>query len=390
MNTRSALGADVAVHLSLIKSLDPLHIEVYVATNSNCRDHDKILFELKSLPEGRLSVHDLGHEVSSAGSSLPGKMLGLAKNAPALLSLCKLSLWIRKNGIKLIHSTDRPRDAVFAALLGKMSGCKHVVHAHISWHPYMGARLNAILNSCAGLITISEFTRKSFADAGVSPSSIHMAHNATDPQLFDPDTIEAGSFRRKFGIDSETPLIGIVARIMVFKGHLELIEALALIRDSIPDVKLAIVGVEDTMGAEAGMSFSDRLREQITAHRLEENVIWTGWIDAMPEVMRDLDALAMPSYDEPFGLAVTEAMAMQTPVVGFAAGALPEIITDGVEGSLVPPRSSEALAKALINILQNRSYAREMGIKGRERILKQFTPEAQAQKVESIYASILS
>ena len=341
LNTRSALGADVAVHLSLVRNFDPARVEVFVATNRHSRDLDKTLKELNCVSPDRLKVVDLGHEISTAGGGAIGKAKGALKNLPALFSLLRLVPWIKKNGIQIIHSTDRPRDAIFTALLSKWSGTRHILHAHINWYPYLGKGIESAIKSCSGMIAVSNFTRNSFVEGGVLSSRICVAHNATDTTKFDPDRTQCGLFRREQKIPESAPLIGIVARIMIWKGHLELIEAFAGVKRCVPEARLAIIGEEDLLAAQAGKPFGEMIREKISELGLSDSVHWTGWQDNMPEVMQDLDVLAMPSHAEPFGLAVTEAMAMQTPVVGFASGGLPEIIEDGLEGYLVPLKNTD-------------------------------------------------
>jgi glycosyltransferase involved in cell wall biosynthesis len=105
--------------------------------------------------------------------------------------------------------------------------------------------------------------------------------------------------------------------------------------------------------------------------------------------MADFDVLAVPSWEEPFGLVVTEGMAMEKPVVSFTSGALPEIVTDGIEGLLVPPKDTEALADALVALLQNPTRCAEMGKRGRARVISEFTPRRQAGDVARIYRRIL-
>jgi len=83
-------------------------------------------------------------------------------------------------------------------------------------------------------------------------------------------------------------------------------------------------------------------------------------------------------------------MAMERPVVGYDSGALPEIVTDGVEGLLVPPKQAEALANALIALLNDPTRRAEMGKAGGKRVLEQFRPARQAEEVTEIYRRILA
>jgi glycosyltransferase involved in cell wall biosynthesis len=389
VNTRSALGADVAVHLTLIQNFDPEQVEVHIATNQNSEDLEKTLQLLRAVPDLRILTCDLGHEVAGQGRGLIGKLAGGLKNLGALVSLLRLVAYAQRHQIDILHSTDRPRDAALSTLLAKWTGCRHIVHVHIKWYPEIGRATNWALRECAGVLAISQFVRRSLIEGGVPASKIYTALNATDPTQFDPAKARRGLIRQKFGLADTTPLIGIVARIMVWKGHQELVEALATVREAIPEVRLAIVGKEDRLAGPNADSYAEAVRRRIAELRLEANVLWAGWFDDMPAVMADLDVLAVPSWEEPFGLVVTEAMAMERPVVGFCSGALPEIITDGENGLLVPPKDTGALAAALIALLEDPARRQAMGRRGRARVLRDFTPRRQAGDVEQIYRQVM-
>ena len=388
VNTRSALGADVAVHLSLIENFDPAQVEVHIATNRNAVDLDKTLGILRKVPELKILVCDLGHEVAGQGKA--GKLRGMVKNAGAIASLMRLAWYIRAHKIDILHSTDRPRDAAFSTLLAKMTGRRNVIHVHIKWYPGMGRATTWGLENSTVALAISRFTRDSLIAGGVPAAKIVTILNATDPAVFDPARAVPGALRDKFGLSPDTPLIGIVARIMVWKGQMELVNALPAVRAAFPDVRLAIVGNEDLLAAQSGESYAGQVRERIAALGLEASVFWAGWHDDMPSVMADCDVIAVPSWEEPFGLVVTEAMAMQRAVVGFDSGALPEIITPGVEGLLTPQKDVDALARALIELLRNKDRRTAMGQAGRARVLRDFTPRRQCAEVEAMYRDMLT
>ena len=390
VNTRSALGADVAVHLSLIRHLDPEQVEVHFATNRHSVDLQKTLNAVQNLPNERVLVCDLGHEVSGQGVGKWSKLRGISKNLGAFASLLKLAWYVRSRRIEILHTTDRPRDSLLTTLLSRLTGAKSVIHLHIKWQSKIGRAAVMALNSCAGALAISQFVRQSLLDGGIPDSKIYTALNASDPETFDPAKAQRGLLRAKFELAEDTPLIGIVARIMVWKGHLDLIEALAKVKQVIPDVRLAIVGKADLLAGNSPESYEGQVRRRIAELGLEENVLWAGWFDDAPRVMADLDVVAVPSWEEPFGLVVTEAMAMERPVVGYDSGALPEIVTDGVEGLLVPPKDTDALANALITLLSDPARCAAMGKAGRARVLQQFRPSRQADDVAEIYRCILA
>ncbi len=391
VNTRSALGADVAVHLTLIRHLDPEQVEVHFATNRHSVDLQKTLDAVEHLPKDRIIVCDLGHEVSGQGrSGVGGKIRGIGKNLGAFVSLIKLAAYVRSHKIEILHTTDRPRDALLTTLLSRLTGAKSVIHLHIKWQSEIGRAAVMALNHGSGALAISQFVRQSLLDGGIPEHKIYTALNATDPEAFNPAKAQRGLLRTQFGLADDTPLLGIVARIMVWKGHLDLIESLAKVKRAIPDVRLAIVGKADLLAANSAESYEGQVRQRIAELGLEANVIWAGWFDDAPRVMADLDVVAVPSWEEPFGLVVTEAMAMERPVVGYNSGALPEIITDGVEGLLVAPKDTDALAAALIGLLNDPARRALMGKAGRARVLQQFRPRRQADDVAEIYRRVLA
>jgi glycosyltransferase involved in cell wall biosynthesis len=386
VNTRSALGADVAVHVTLIRHLCAAGCAVSLATNRNSVDHDLLLSQVRDIPGLDVLPLNLGYEISGRGRA--SKLLGAAGNVAAMASaLAQLSRYVRRRRIDVIHSTDRPRDALLSTLLARLTGRKNILHLHIKWDAHMGRATSWAMSKCDGALAISGFVRRSLLEAGVPESKIYTALNAIDPCVFVPEHVKPGALRERLGISGSVPLIGVVARVMVWKGQLDLVEAFARIRESIPDAILAIVGREDTMMG-GGDSYGDTIRKRVEELGLQDSARWAGWFDDMPGVFADLDVVCVPSWEEPFGLVVIEAMAMRKPVVGYRSGALPEIIDDGVEGLLVTPKDNDALAGAITGLLKDPELRAAMGSRGRKRVLRQFTPERQAKEVANIYRKL--
>ena len=393
LNTRSALGADVAVHFTLIQHFDPATITVHLATNHNSEDHEKTLALLRDVPGLHLLSLDLGHEVSGAqnksGKSRKlGKFSGAIKNIGAFISLVRLAFYVVQNSIDVIHSTDRPRDAGFATLLAKLTGRKNVVHAHIKWYPNMGRLTEWALRDCTVLLTISEFCRDSFVEGGIPRSKIALIYNTSDPDRFSPERKHVPLLRKNPQFSNPTPLVGIVARIMLYKGQRELVQAFARVRERIPNAQLAIIGKEDTLTSPD--DYRAQVATKIAELGLGDCVHFVGWSDDIPAVLQELDVLAVPSWEEPFGLVVTEAMLSQRPVVGFASGALPEIIVPNETGLLTPPMDTDALADALITLLNDSGTRERMGKAGRARAIEKFSPVEKAAELVELYKRIIS
>jgi len=386
INTRSALGADVAVHLTLVEHLNPDAVDVYVATNRHSADLDKTVRWIRKAPQARVIVCDLGQELR--GSNPLTKALSAVRNIPALVTLWRLALLVRRERITILHTTDRPRDAAFTTLLGKLTGASVVLHLHLKWTPDIGRAAHWAARHARAFIGISKFTRQSMIDGGLPAERIAMVYNASDTTRFDPQTVSAGTLRSRLGIDQRVPLVGLVGRFTVWKGHLDLITAFARVREMTPDARLVLVGRVSADDAAGEDSYVSQIKRRVSKLSLTDAVHWVDWVSDTPGVMKDLDLLAMPSWEEPFGLVVTEAMAMERPVVGYSSGALPELITDGVDGLLVPPRDTEALAHALASLLSDPPRRAAMGKRARQRVIADFGPKRQADEVAGLYQAV--
>lgn len=387
VNTRSALGADVAVHLSLIEHFDPSDCVPLVATNERSVDLDQTLRILHRAPGVRTHVLPLGFELS--GRRKPAKAAGAVANVgELLLGAVRTATIARRAGADIVHSTDRPRDALVATMVSRLSRLPNLVHVHIKWYPGIGRLTSWALAQASGVLAISQFVRGSLLEGGVQADRLYTVLNATDTSTFDPTRIRRGAFRQAIGVGADVPLIGVVARIMVWKGQLEAVEALAKVREQVPNAMLVLVGNEDAM-ASGGISYGAALRERIAELHLENAVIWAGWHDDMPQVFADLDVVCVPSYEEPFGLVVTEAMAMEQPIVAFSSGGIPEIVEDGVHGLLAPQRDVAALADRLVRLLRDSELRQRMGQQGRQHVLADFRPERQSREVAEVYRQVL-
>jgi glycosyltransferase involved in cell wall biosynthesis len=166
------------------------------------------------------------------------------------------------------------------------------------------------------------------------------------------------------------PVIGFVGRIEPRKGPLDLVRAAAAIRASAPGARVVIVGA-DPYGTDPAYA-----RAVASSPEVEHY----PWTDNAPGLMRHLDVLVLPSYEEPFGTVLSEAMAVGTPVVASAVDGLPEVVRDGVTGRLVPPGAPDALAAAVLEVLSRRE---EMGAAAREHA-RRFFAEAYVERVERL------
>ena len=166
------------------------------------------------------------------------------------------------------------------------------------------------------------------------------------------------------------PVIGFVGRIEPRKGPLDLIRAAPAIRRGAPGAHLVVVG-DDPFGSNPAYTEAVIDSPEVDHH---------PWSANAPGLMRHLDVLVLPSYQEPFGTVLAEAMAVGTPVVATRVDGLPEVVSDGVTGRLVEPGNPDALAAGVLDVLSRRE---EMGRAAREHA-RRFEADDYALRVERL------
>ncbi len=174
----------------------------------------------------------------------------------------------------------------------------------------------------------------------------------------------------------EGPVVGFVGRIERRKGPLDFVHAAPIIRRGAPGTRVVVVG-EDPYGSDPAYT-----RAVTDSPEIEHY----PWVENAPGVMRHLDVLVLPSYKEPFGTVLAEAMAVGTPVVAGAVDGLPEVVDDGVTGRLVAPGDPDSIAAAVLEVLSRQA---EMGAAAR-RHAQRFATETYCAHVERLIESQLT
>lgn len=222
------------------------------------------------------------------------------------------------------------------------------------------------------IVANSRTTRQIALDSAswLDPDRVSVIHNGIDERALQ----EAQP--ADLALPPGSTVIGFVGRFVDWKGVLDLADAWPMVATAVPEAHLALVGTGE---------MEPEMRRRLAG---AERVHWFGFRRDIPSVMRALDVLAFPSYMEGFGLAAVEAMAAGVPVVGARAGSLPEVLEDGVEGRLVPPRRPVELADALIELARDPALRDRMGRAGQERVRRQFRRERMLDQYEALLARI--
>lgn len=181
--------------------------------------------------------------------------------------------------------------------------------------------------------------------------------------------------------------IGCFGRVRHQKGTDVFVETMCRLLPKYPDFTAVIVGAvtPDQQG------FNEGLKKQVAVAGLSERVRFLGElpIDDVPPWYQRILIYAFTSRNEGFGLILLEAMSSGVALVAARAGAADKVVADGETGFLVPTGDATAMADALEILMRNPARAVEMGWKGRERVLSQFSIDAEADKIAAVYRDVL-
>jgi glycosyltransferase involved in cell wall biosynthesis len=238
-------------------------------------------------------------------------------------------------------------------------------------------------------LTNSEHTARRLRERGYR-GALRTAYEGIDLRRFDPAAVDREQARASLGLGPEDIALGLVGQITPWKGQDVAIEAVARLRPTHPRIRLLLVGETKFVGRATrfdNLTYLEHLHRLVADLDLEHAVQFVGQRTDMPAVFRALDVALVPSWEEPFGRAVIEAMSMGTPVVATDVGGPREVITAGVDGLLAPPRSAQRLAGAVAELLDDDARRAAIGERGRH-TAHRFSRGAHARAVVAAYRAV--
>lgn len=294
----------------------------------------------------------------------------------------------------LIHFTDA-REACFtknttplvgtvndtySALLDSPNVYRQQYHDWISrWLYYLFVHFmeHRSIPRLNGIIANSYFTAQTIQDQYQVPSDkLYTCYYCTEAERF----LCASQKRAEYL--PHPPRIICVGGNFQRKGIPDLISASRIVLDQVPDTEFCVVGRDANAPA---------LEQDCMKLGVSNQFHFLGW--KSPDDLIDLYAQStlyvMPSLTEAFGIVFLEAMAAGLPVIGTSVGGIPEIIQDGVNGRLVPPRNPTALADTILGLIRQPEEQERLRRGGLERI-QQFTSDNGMKCTYSVYESVLS
>jgi glycosyltransferase involved in cell wall biosynthesis len=266
------------------------------------------------------------------------------------------------------------------AVAGRIARRPAVLELHDLVRPGLG---RVVLRMAVRLATSSMAVSHAVAaTVGMGLDRVRVIPQAVDPERFHPGPPDA-RWRARLSSQPDEPIVGVVGRIDPEKGIGTVVQAMTMLVGPARRSHLVVVGApalddgtyEVALRAEATTLLGDRSR-------------FVGPVTEVPAVLRSLDVLVNASTSEPFGLSVLEAQACGVPVIGTDAGGIPEFVTDGETGLLVPPGRADALADGLSRMLGTPGLRHELASAARHGVVERHTLVDRAEAVAGVYRAV--
>jgi len=298
----------------------------------------------------------------------------------------RLAYLIRRCRVDILHS-----HLFYASLFASPVGwfCRVPVvmetpHVREAWR--QGLKSHYLADRLAGTF-VDRYIAVSHANArylleekGLPAHKISVIHNGRDIEQFDPEHPAPDGMRKKLGFGENDPVLAIVGRLEPQKGHCVLFDALSIVRQEFPSVRLVCVG-EGSLRTE--------LERQVFTLGLEDVVRFVGFQSQPASWLALADFTVLPSFYEGLPLAAIDSMAAGRAVVATAVDGTPEVVLDGKTGLTVPPGDAARLANAIRRLLRDPRLRGELGRNARKFVLEKFTQQRQIQQTQELYLSTL-
>ena len=285
--------------------------------------------------------------------------------------------------VQLVHCNDAVSISRLGILAARLARLPCI--CHVRRFDRLGHFERWLARSVDYFIFNSGVVQQQFLGQGERPARQRVVHNGLDLDDF-PLDLDGKAVRRELGLEPDAPVVGIVGRLVGWKGHDLFLRALAQVAESLPDVQGLIVG-----GPEVSCPhLPQELKQLAGSLGLGEAVHFTGHRQDVARMLAAMDILVHASIaPEPFGRVLIEGMAAAKPVVASTGGAVPEIVLDGETGLLVPPGDVKGFAEAVLFLLQDPARSAALGRAGRRRVEMCFTAERHVRQVQEVYGAVL-
>ena len=344
------------------------------------KHYDRKNFDISVVvPEGSLLIPEI--------EKLNAKVIevsGIADKSLDLKCIGSLKKIIKSENPDVVHTHGTFSGRIAAKLCHKkIIYTRHSVFPvskKISRQP--GKTVNKIVNEFFSddIIAVAEAAKDNLTEGGISDKKIKVILNGVETvEKCTPS--EIAETKKKYGINDDDFVIGIMARLEAVKGHKYLIDAGRILKKKGKKIKILIIG---TGGIE------DKIRDYVNKTDMNDTVVFTGFIKNVREILSIMDIQANASYGtEATSLALLEGMSMGIPAVVSDYGGNPGVISHGENGYIFKLKDSKDMALYIEKIMNEPETFEYMKNKSKEIFNKKFTADIYARNIENVYRDVL-
>ncbi len=342
---------------------------------SICRNIDRDRFSVSVLCLRERG--ELAYELERMG--VPVLMLPQKQQGTDYFSFLKVASILRREKTEVIH-THNTQPFVDGTLGGLIARSRTIVHTdHGRIFPDKCRYIFAEWVMSYFVYKIAAVSGKTGEDLmryeKIRREKIITVPNGIDWRFFEV-RIDPEVKKKEIGIEKRYPILGIGTRLVRVKGIEYLLGAVSQLRKRYPRILLVIAGTGP---------LEETLRNTARELGINDCVMFLGARMDMPELLRVFDLYVLPSLSEGMPLALLEAMAAGCPIVATNVGGVPDIITDGYNGTLVKPRDKEDLAKAILGTMEDEEKRNRFRERGRALYEHHYSAAAMTRTYEKLY-----
>jgi glycosyltransferase involved in cell wall biosynthesis len=313
--------------------------------------------------------------------------LGLENGLYTPIAVYRLYRLLKKERYDILN-TLLFHASVIGIFIGKIVKVPYIIESrHYSDLMYKyNLRLRQLLDRITskrfnGIIAVSNAAKEVLTNyEKVDTNKITVIYNGINIDIFKFIIKQREQTRKALGIEDKI-VLSYTAHLRPEKGHKYLLEAISEIKDQYTNVVLLL------MGDGVLRSDLDALTRQLN---IEDKVRFLGYRKDIPALLSAADIYVHTSVVEGFGIAIIEAMAIGLPVVATNVGGIPEIITNGENGILVPPENPQALAKAIVDLIEHPEKRKILAEKGKQHVKANFTYQIMVKEYMQVYNNAIS
>jgi len=304
------------------------------------------------------------------GPIIPGLSKAIQEADFDLLAASSFPLLHMYQSLDAAHRKGRP-----CVLIGGL-------HPQDEWG-FQRPMIYKAIQKADGYIAYTPFEADYVIQRGANADNVYVSGLGVDLKSFEQtDPMEA---KQRLGVPAEAPLVGYIGQLGWHKGVDALLRAMPRVWEVSPQTFLLIAGARATFAA-----IIDQFIEKLPPQQRRQVIIRYNFADDEKSWLFSApDIFAYPSGYESFGISFVEAWAVKKPVIGCRRGAVPWVVRAGTDGLLVDFQDDAMLAEAIIVLLQNPQYARQLGENGYQKAVQLYNWPAAGQRFHEIYSSVL-